>query len=129
MVKIRMIICWALLGIMVGLVLIVVSPLMELLQIPGDLRDYVIYPGVLGGALVILAIITRMSGLLRGFLITAGASALGWPISLYLHNLLFRFFPTEPVTFILFFFILPVTFLIGVLGAIVIGIKQLVSSR
>ena len=123
-----MIVCWVLLGIMVGLVLIVVSPLRELLQIHGDLSDYVIHLGVLGVSLVILAIMTRMSRVLRSFLITAGASALGWPISLYLHDLLIRFFPSEPVTYVLVFFVLPVTFLAGVLGAIVIGIKQLVSS-
>ncbi|MFH1381377.1 MAG: hypothetical protein ABIH70_00595 [Chloroflexota bacterium] len=129
MVKIRIIACWALLGIMFGLVLIIISPLRGLLQIPGDLSNYVIHLGVLGVSLVILAMITRMSRVLRDFLITAGASALGWPISLYLHDLLVRFFPTEPITYILVFFVLPVTFLAGVLGAIVIGIIQLVSSR
>ena len=67
--------------------------------------------------------------MLRIFLITAGASALGWSISLYLHDLLIRFFPTEPVTYVLVFFVLPVTFLVGVLGAIAIGIKQLIFSR
>jgi ABC-type branched-subunit amino acid transport system permease subunit len=114
---------------MVGIMLVVVSPLRGLLQIQGDLSDYVIHLGVLGLSLVILTGLTGMSRVLKSFLITAGASALGWPISLYLHNLLIRSFPTEPVTYLLVFFVLPITFLAGVLGAAVIGIKQFVSSR
>jgi hypothetical protein len=126
--RIRIVVCWVLLGSMAGLVLIFVSPLRELLHIPGDLSDYVIQLGAMGLSLVILAIITRMSKVLRNFMITAGASALGWPVSLYIHDLMFPTFPTESVTYVLVFFILPVTFLVGVLGAIVIGIRQRVSS-
>lgn len=129
MVKLRMTACWVLLVIMAGLVLIVVSPLRSLLRIQGDLSNYTIHLAVLGVPLIILAIITKMSRVLRGFLITAGGSASGWFISLYLHDLMAGFFPTEPVTYILVFFVLPVTFLAGVLGATVIGIKQLISSR
>ena len=129
MANIRIIVCWVLLGIMAGLVLIVVSPLRDILQIQGDLSNYVIHLAVLGVPLVILAMITIMSRVLRSFLITAGTSASGWFISLRLHDLLTPFFPTEPVTYILVFFVLPVTFLVGVLGATAIGIKQLVSSR
>jgi hypothetical protein len=128
-VNIRLIVCWVLLVIMAGLVVIVVSPLRDILQIQGDLSNYVIHLGALGVSLVTFSIITRMSGMLRSFLITAGASGSGWLISLYLHELLSHFFPTEPVTYILVFFIIPVTFLVGVLGATAIGIKQLVSSR
>lgn len=127
MVRVRMLVCWILLGLMVGLVLIVISPLKDLLKVRGDLSNYVIHLGVLGMPLVILTIITRMSRVLRSFLITAGASALGWPISLYLNYLLSSFFPDEPVTYILVFFVLPITFVVGVFGAIIVGIKQLVS--
>ena len=124
-----MIVCWVLLGTMAGLVLLVVSPLRSLLQIQGDLSNYVIHLAVLGIPLVILAITTKMSRVLRGFLITAGGSASGWFISLYVHDLISGAFPTEPVTYIMVFFVLPVTFLAGVLGATVIGIKQFISSR
>jgi hypothetical protein len=114
---------------MVGLLLTIVSPLRELLHIPEDLSNYVIHLGVMGVLLVILASTTRTSRLLKSSMIIAGASALGWPISVYIHDLIFPFFPNEDVTFILVFLVLPVTFLVGTLGAIVVGIKQLVSSR
>ena len=127
--KLSIIICWVLLGAMAGLVLIVVSPLRGLLGIQGDLSNYTIHLMLLGIPLVMLAIITKISRALKTFLITAGGSASGWFISLYLHDLMYSFFPTEPVTYILVFFVIPVTFLVGVLGATVIGIKQIISSR
>jgi hypothetical protein len=127
--RIRMIVCWILLGLMVGLVVAVVSPLGGLLGMRADFSNYVLPLGVLGGLLVILTILTKTSKMLKSFLITAGVSALGWPISLYLHSLLIQALPTEPVTYVLVFYVLPVTFVVGVLGAIATGIKQLVSSR
>ena len=129
MVRIGFIVCWVLLGLMVGLMVTIVSPLSELLHIPKDLSNYVIHLGMLGGSLIILALITRMSRLLKISMITTGASALGWPISVYIHDLIFPIFPNEGVTFILVFIILPMTFLSGVLGAIAIGINQLVSPK
>lgn len=129
MVKLSIIICWGLLGAVAGLVLIVVSPLRGLLGIQGDLSNYTIHLMLLGISLVILAIITKMNRALKTFLIIAGGSASGWFISLYAHDLMSPFFPTEPVTYILVFFVLPVTFLVGVLGATIIGIKQIISSR
>ncbi|MDO8715208.1 MAG: hypothetical protein Q7J73_00090 [Dehalococcoidales bacterium] len=95
----------------------------------GDLSNYTIHLLLLGTPLVILSIITKMSRVLRNFLITAVGSASGWFISLYVHDLSYRFFPNESVTYIMVFFVLPVTFLVGVLGATVIGLKQLISSR
>ena len=127
--KLSIIICWLLLGAMAGLVLVAVSPLRGLLGIQGDLSNYTIHLMLLGISLVILAIITKMSRALKTFLIISGGSASGWFISLYAHDLMSPFFPTEPVTYVLVFFVLPVTFLAGVLGAIVTGIKHLISSR
>jgi len=65
-----------------------------------------------------------MSRWLRFFFILTGASALGWPVSLWLHDILIKTFPNEPVTYILVFFVLPVTFIIGVVGAIITGVVQ-----
>ena len=113
---------------MAGLILVVVSPLRELLQVPGDLSNYVIHLGVLGASLLILAIITVINRVLKNFMITAGASALGWPVSIYIHELIASIYPTEGVTYVLVFFVLSVTFLVGLLGAIIIGIRQRLSS-
>ena len=101
-------VAWGVFSVLVGLFVVAVSPLKDLLHISGDFRNFVPYLGVLGALLVASAVAARINKLLRSFLITAGASALGWPISLYLHNLLISFFPTEPVTYVLVFFILPV---------------------
>ncbi len=127
--KISLIACWVLLGAMVCLFVLGVSPLRNLLRLSGDFRNFTLPLGILGILLVILVLVTKMSRWLRDFLITAGTSAFAWPFSLYLHNLLFPIFPAEPVTFILFFYILPVTFVIGTLGAIAAGIVQLASKR
>ena len=129
MARIRLVVCWVLLGSMAGLILVVVSPLRELLHVPGDLSNYVIHLGVLGASLLILAIITVINRVLKNFMITAGASALGWPVSIYIHELIASIYPTEGVTYVLVFFVLPVTFLVGLLGAIIIGIRQRLSSR
>lgn len=129
MQKISIIACWVLLGAMVCLIALVVSPLRDVLNISGDLSNAALPLGIMGMLLVILSLVTKMSRLLRSFLIAAGVSAFGWPFSLYLHNLLSRFFPTEPVTYLLVFYILPVTFIIGTIGAIVIGIQPLVSRK
>lgn len=125
----RMKLCWLLLGVMVGLVAVVVSPLREVLHVRGDLSNYVTPLGILGVPLVILSNITRMGRLLRIVLITTGVSAMGWPISLYMGDLLSRWFPSEPVTYILVFYVLPTTFIVGVVGATAIGIKQLFFSK
>jgi hypothetical protein len=127
--KYLMLVCWVLLGIMAATVFAVVSPLREPLHIPGDLSNYVTPLGVLGVLLVILAAITKMSRLLKTFLIVAGASAFGWPLSLFVHALLSSAFPTEGITYVMVFFIFPVTFLIGVIGSVVIGVKRLMYSR
>lgn len=121
--------CWVVFGVLVGFLVVIVSPLRESLHINGDLSDFVIPLGVIGALLVILAILTEISRVLRSFLITTGASAIGWPGALYLHNILFRFFPTEPFTYVLVFYVFPITFIVGAVGAMTIGIKQLVSSR
>jgi hypothetical protein len=60
----------------------------------------------------------------KSFFILTGVSALGWPVSLYLHDLLIKFFPTEPVTYVLVFYVLPFAFVAGVLGTIITGILQ-----
>jgi hypothetical protein len=121
--------CWVLFAVLVGLFLIAVSPIKNYLHLNGDFSAFVTCLGGVGLLLVISSLLARVGKWLKIFLLITGASAAGWPLSLYLHEFLFRFFPTEPVTYILVFFVLPVTFLAGAVGTIAIGIKQLLSSR
>jgi hypothetical protein len=123
------IICWLLFAILVGIALVAISPLKNFLHVSGDLSSFVPLLGGVGALLVILALAAKQDKWLKTFMIITGASAAGWPISLYLHEFLFRFFPTEPVTYILVFFILPVTFLAGVFGTLAFGIKRLIFSK
>jgi hypothetical protein len=123
--KMLMKICWCVFGVLLGLFIVTVSPLREFVHLQGDFRDFVVPLGVLGTSLIILVAITRMSLVLKCFLFTMGVSAAGWPITLFLHSVLIHFFPTEPFTYILFFFVYTPAFIIGAIGAIIFGIKQL----
>jgi membrane protein DedA with SNARE-associated domain len=71
---------------------------------------------------VILSAILHANALLRIFLIAAGVSAIGWPSSLFLHGYLFQYFPTEPVTYVLFFYIFPLSFVISTIGSFIVGL-------
>ena len=85
-----------------------------------------LFPGipliVFGSALVILAAMLHTNVVLKIFLIAAGASAIGWPSSLFLHSFLFQYFPTEPVTYVLFFYVFPLTFAISTIGSLIAGL-------
>jgi len=111
-------------AILVTLAIVAILPLHTLLHLGGDLRSFIPVLGIVGTVLLVLAALTKMSKWLRFFFILTGASALGWQVSLFAHELLIKIFPTEPVTHVLVFFILPVTFIVGVAGAIVTGIWQ-----
>ena len=124
----RMKICWGVFGVLVGLFVVAVTPLGGLIHLHGDFRDFVVPLGLLGVVLLIMAAVTRIRMPLKSFLLGTGASAVGWPVSLYLHSILIRFFPMEPFTYVLFFFVFTPAFVISATGAIVIGVKQQVSS-
>ena len=115
-----LIVCWAILA---GLILLLVFPLTPWGVYSGRFE---LFPGipliVLGSALVILSAIQRMNVILKIFLIAAGASAIGWPSSLFLHSFLFQYFPTEPVTYVLFFYVFPMTFVISMIGSLIAGL-------
>ena len=113
--------CWAILA---GLILLLIVPLTPFGAHSGRFE---LFPGipliVLGAALVILAAMLHTNALLlKIFLIAAGASAIGWPSSLFLHSFLFQYFPTEPVTYVLFFFVFPLTFAISTIGSLITGL-------
>ena len=113
-------VCWVILA---GLILILIFPLTLFGVYSGRFE---LFPGipliVLGTALVILAAMLHTNAILKIFLIAAGASAIGWPSSLFLHSFLFQYFPTEPVTYVLFFFVFPLTFAISTIGSLITGL-------
>jgi len=120
---------WLSFALLVGFLAVLISPLGRLLHIPGDLSTYLVPIGLLGLLVATLAVVGRTSRWSRIFLITAGASAVGWPVSMLLNRVLSNFFPGEGVTYVLVFYIIPVVFLIGAAGGTAIGLKQLVWRR
>ena len=102
---------------------------------------FVVFPafaviGVLGVALLVLTIKAKVRGMLNKFLLLTGASAVGLPVFAVLHNLVFALFiklfgesfwgaaGDEPVFFILATMVCPIAFLVGVVGTIVLAVKN-----
>lgn len=89
----------------------------------------------LGVALIFLTVREKVRGKLKKFFILTGASSTGFFVSFLLHNfiygLLIYWFGTdfwnggdEPFFFVMAVFVCPVGFLVGVVGSIVITIKE-----
>jgi len=93
---------------------------------------------LLGIALIFLSVREKIDRLLKKFLILTGASAIGIPIGILLHNLFYALFiklfgtnfwdiigiGDEPFFFILATIIWPIAFLVGVIGSMVIFIRK-----
>ncbi len=93
---------------------------------------------LLGIALIFLTIREKIDRLLKKFLILTGASAIGIPIGVILHNLFYALFillfgadfwdrigiGDEPFFFILALIVCPIAFLVGVIGSIVLVIRK-----
>ena len=120
----RLKLCWFTFVLLMVIFIAGISPLHTLLHLGGDFRSLVPVLAITGVVFLVLAALTKMSKWLRFFFILTGASALGWQVSLFAHDLLINIFPTEPVTYVLVFFVFPVTFIVGVVGTIIIGIWQ-----
>ena len=98
---------------------------------------------LLGVALIFWTVKERMDGLLGKFLILTGASAIGIFVSVLLHNAIYGLFiywfgadfwdriglADEPFFFIMAIFVCPMGFLVGVVGSIVLTIKQLRAAK
>ena len=97
----------------------------------------------IGIALVVFTMKKLEKGLLRKFLLTAGASLIGIPIFAILHNLFYGLFiylfgadfwvrtgiEEEPFFFILATMVCPLGFLAGAIGSIVLGVKRSVAKH
>ncbi len=94
---------------------------------------------LLGVALIFLTVKEKVGGMSKKFLILTGASAVGLPVFALLHNAIYGLFihffgadfwerlgpgGDEPFFFILAIFVCPLGFLVGVVGSIVLAIKN-----
>jgi hypothetical protein len=122
---------WSVFWALVGVFVIVIS----MIAIPGPLIPvWLSFQGIffsalavfilLGVVLLFLTVKTKVGGILKKFLLLTGASAVGLPVSILLHNLVSRLFNIEePVFFLLAIFVCPIGFLVGAVGTIVLAIK------
>ncbi|MFC1592794.1 hypothetical protein ACFL4C_02140 [Candidatus Omnitrophota bacterium] len=122
---------WSVFWAMVGVFIIVVSmiaiprPLWPLGFPPAIFLSAIVVFVLLGVALLFLTLKTKVGGILKKFLLLTGASAVGMPVSILLHNVVSGLFNIEePVFFITALFVCPIGFLVGAVGTIVLGIKS-----
>jgi len=89
----------------------------------------------LGITFLVLTIKGKTRGIFRKFQLLTGASAIGIPVSILLHNLVYGLFihffgaefwngGDEPAFFILAIIVCPIGFLVGAVGSIVLAIKR-----
>ena len=93
---------------------------------------------LLGLALIVLTVKERVGGMLKKFLILTGASAVGLPVFVLLHNAIYGLFiywfgadfwdrigiEDEPFFFIMATVVCPIGFLVGAVGTIVLVMKR-----
>lgn len=91
---------------------------------------------ILGAALIYLTLKEKPEGWLKRFLLLTGGSAVGFPVSIILHNLVYGLFIVlfgegvwgsggdEPFFFLIAIIVCPIAFIVGVMGSIVQFIKR-----
>ena len=94
---------------------------------------------LLGVALIFLTVKEKVGGMPKKFLILTGASAVGLPVFVLLHNAIYGLFihffgadfwdriglgGDEPFFFIMAIIVCPIGFLVGAVGSIVLAIKH-----
>ena len=131
---------WSIFWITVGVFVIAVlgmmlAPPIRVLMPYFMFSAFAVFAG-LGVTLLVLTVKTKVAGTLKKFLLLTGASAVGFPVFAALHNLVYALFiklfgadfwgagGDEPVFFILATIVCPVGFLVGVVGTIVLAIKN-----
>jgi len=133
---------WALVGVFIVLVGTIVCPPPLL---PRVIRSglFLLISGALllslGITLLVLTIKGKTKGISRKFQLLTGASAIGIPVSIFLHNAIYGLFihffgadfwdrivpgGDEPFFFIMATLVCPLGFLVGAVGSIVLGVKK-----
>lgn len=133
------IIFWLLIAVFILVIIeLTVPPVRELFA--GSFAFFLLFLAffILGIALILSVIKEKTEGKLKKFLLLTGSSAVGILASIILHNLIYALFilifgadfwertglGDEPVFFILGLIILPVLFLVGAIGSIVLLFKK-----
>jgi len=97
----------------------------------------------LGTTFLVLTIKGKTKGISRKFQLLTGASAIGIPLSIFLHNAIYGLFiqwfgadfwdriglGDEPFFFIMAIVVCPIGFLVGAVGSIVLAIKKFRRTR
>jgi len=90
---------------------------------------------LLGVALIFFTVKEKVEGSLKKFLLTTGASATGFFVSILLHNFIYGLFihflgadfwneGDEPFFFIIAVIVCPIGFLVGAIGSVVLAMKR-----
>jgi len=135
---------WALVGVFFVFVGIIVSAPLLLPSLQRVYVGFLFFSGALllslGITFLVLIIRGKAKGISRKFQLLIGASAVGIPVSILLHNAIYGLFihffgadfwngGDEPVFFFMAIFICPLGFLVGAVGSIVLAIKKLRMAR
>jgi uncharacterized membrane protein YhdT len=117
---------WAMVGVLVIVLgIVVIRPLLQHNIYLLVLLPFIVVFFLLGMILLVLTVKTKVRGMLKGFLLLTGASAVAMLVFAILHNVisgLTNF--EEPVFFILATIVCPVGFLVGAIGSIVLRVKK-----
>jgi hypothetical protein len=114
---------WALVGVFVIVVSMMFIP-------PSRTKTAIFLPAIavfalLGVGLLFLTVKTKVGGIAKKILQLTGASAVGLPVFVLLHNVVSGLFNIEePVFFVMAVFVCPIVFLVGVVGSVVLAIKS-----
>ena len=128
---------WALVGVFIVLVGLVITPRPFF---PGWIESGLLFSipialfALLGITFLVLTIKGETKGISRKFQLLTGASAIGMPVSIFLHNAIYRLFKffgaefwnggDEPVFFIIAIVVCPLGFLVGAVGNIVLAVRR-----
>jgi hypothetical protein len=125
--KLVWLVFWALVGVFVIVISMIAipRPLMPVWSFQAIFFSAIAVFVLLGVALLFLTVKTKVGGMRKKFLLLTGASAVGLPVFILLHNVVSRLFNIEePVFFIMAVFVCPIGFLVGVVGTIVLIMKN-----
>jgi hypothetical protein len=132
------VIFWLLVAFFIELMVVVFAPI----EYRSTNFLFMAIPGIifllLGIALIVLTAKSGPRGLLKKFLLVTGAAPIGAVVSVILHNAFYGVFiyffgadfwdrigtGDEPVFFVLAIIVCPIAFLVGVVGSIVLFIKE-----